>query len=78
MLSNNSALEMRTEQADCAITGCRLIISAIATLLGTVAVRESASGYSGFHSNPSSLSFSMFLVLIHLLQGQHKVSSVSF
>lgn len=77
-LSNNSALEMRPEHADCATAGCRLIISGIATLLGIVEIRESASGSSGFHSNPSSLSFSTFLAPIHLLQGQHKVNSVSF
>lgn len=39
-LSNNCTLEMRTGHTDCAIIGCRLIRSGIATLLETVPLLE--------------------------------------
>lgn len=68
---------MITEHTDCAIIGCRLNRSGIATLLETVPLLEKSenqnsvdmSGSSDFLSNPSSVSFPVFLMLIHLLQG---------
>lgn len=68
---------MSTDHTDCAIIGCRLNRSGIATLAETVPLVEKSgnqssvdmSGSSVFHSNPSSFSSPMFLELIHLLQG---------
>lgn len=67
---------MMTEHTDCATIGGRMNRSGIATLLETVPLLEKPGNQSSvdmpdssdLHSNPSAVSFPMFLAPVHLLQ----------